>query len=330
MEKERLLIFDFVRALAIILVVIGHYIPDNAPEWYNMINKAIYTFHMPVFLFTSGYIYIATKKKESYHSFLSKKFKRLLIPYFVTSIIIITIKLLTQNNSYVQNPVTHWAYIELFYSPVAGYFLWFVIALWWMFVILPFFKTHQQRFGLFIGSIILAFIPIEFTRIFCFEEFKNMFLFFMFGIITYDYYHVLEKKLRYLSKSIIPIITFILMEFIYLSYQIEWLRYILPFIGIAVIIQISNLLYYKTSHRFGGVLLHLGSASYIIYLFHTTFEGGAKSIILKISHNFTIFSENIVYIFCSIFVILCGLIGPLILHLILKKFKVTRFLFALK
>ena len=135
MRKERSLTLDIARALMIVLVVIGHYDPVNAPNWYQTLLKFIYTFHMPVFLFVSGYVYIATKKEESYLSFLYKKVKRLLVPYYATSAILITIKLLTQGDMYVKNPVTASAYLEMLYLPVAGYFLWFVMALWWMFVI---------------------------------------------------------------------------------------------------------------------------------------------------------------------------------------------------
>ena len=57
---NRLISIDIAKAICIILVVIGHYNPDNAPEWYHTINLFIYTFHMPLFMFASGYVYAAT------------------------------------------------------------------------------------------------------------------------------------------------------------------------------------------------------------------------------------------------------------------------------
>ena len=44
---QRLVFLDIAKAICIILVVIGHYHPDNSPEWYNVIWKFIYSFHMP-------------------------------------------------------------------------------------------------------------------------------------------------------------------------------------------------------------------------------------------------------------------------------------------
>ncbi len=56
-----------------------------------------------------------------------------MIPYFSTSIIIISIKLLTQQRMLVENPVTYLSYFKMFYLPEAGFFLWFIWALWLIF-----------------------------------------------------------------------------------------------------------------------------------------------------------------------------------------------------
>ena len=63
---NRIIYLDIAQAICLILVVIGHYMPDNSPAWYVMFNRLIYTFHMPLFMFVSGYVYIATKKEMSY------------------------------------------------------------------------------------------------------------------------------------------------------------------------------------------------------------------------------------------------------------------------
>lgn len=126
MVANRIVSLDVAKAICIILVVIGHYVPDNSPEWYVAIHDVIYTFHMPLFMFASGFVYIATKKNESYGTFILKKVKRLMIPYISTSVIVITIKLLTQGNMSVDNPVTIMSYVKMLYSPEAGYFLWFI------------------------------------------------------------------------------------------------------------------------------------------------------------------------------------------------------------
>ena len=58
---KRIVTLDIAKAICIILVVIGHYIPDNSPDWYVLMRTFIYSFHMPLFMFASGFIYMATR-----------------------------------------------------------------------------------------------------------------------------------------------------------------------------------------------------------------------------------------------------------------------------
>ena len=53
---ERSATADIAKTIGIILVVIGHYNPADAPEWYHLANRFIYAFHMPLFMFASGYM----------------------------------------------------------------------------------------------------------------------------------------------------------------------------------------------------------------------------------------------------------------------------------
>lgn len=119
---NRIIALDIAKAICIILVVMGHYVPDNSPAWYVLVHDVIYTFHMPLFMFVSGYVYIATKKRSTYGDFLLKKVRRLMVPYLTTSVMVIVIKLLTQGSMSVDNPVTIFSFVEMFYMPVAGYF----------------------------------------------------------------------------------------------------------------------------------------------------------------------------------------------------------------
>lgn len=70
-------------------------------------------------------------------------------------------------------------------------------------------------------------------------------------------------------------------------------------------------------------------SSYIIYLFHTTFEGFAKAVLFKIP-CFNL-SNNFVFFIGAIFVVACGVIIPIILNeKIFRKYTVTKALFGVK
>lgn len=193
---QRLISFDIAKAICIILVVIGHYVPDYSPQWYVGVHDVIYTFHMPLFMFASGFIYMATKKDIPYKNFLWKKVKRLMVPYLSVSAIVITIKLLTEGHAYVENSVTLMSYVKMFYLLEAGYFLWFIWALWWMFVIVPLFKTKQMRLGLFVLAIILHYITNFLPEFFCLRQFQGMLVYFMLGAVSCDW----KQQLSFISK----------------------------------------------------------------------------------------------------------------------------------
>ena len=308
--------------------MIGHYIPDYSPLWYICIHDIIYTFHMPLFMFASGFIYMATKKDIPYKIFLWKKIKRLLVPYFSVSAIVISIKLLTETHAYVQNPVTVYSYFKLFYEPEAGAFLWFVWALWWMFVLVPLFKSKKNRIALFGVTVILHYIPSFLPDFFCLRQFQNMMIFFMLGVVFCDWKEIFSF-LSNISSWLIYCF-FAVCELMYIAGVLEEIvTIILPFIGISAVMALSNRLekWYRDGN---GMLMVVASSSYIIYLFHTTFEGFAKAVINKIP-CFTDGTNYALFIFNILIVVICGVVCPILLHrYVLDKTHITKVLFGLK
>lgn len=72
---------DFLKALAIFFVVLGH-----APLCHHEIKQFIYSFHMPVFFAVYGMTYCSARHEETGFlsvSFVKKKIRRLMLPAFV-------------------------------------------------------------------------------------------------------------------------------------------------------------------------------------------------------------------------------------------------------
>lgn len=183
----RLVSFDIAKALCIILVAIGHYFPADSPQWYMTFRAWIYSFHMPLFMFASGYIYMAFKRDEPYSFFVIKKIRRLMIPYFVVSVIVVSIKIATQSSMYVENPVTAMSYVRILYLPEAGYFLWFIWALFTMFLLVPLFKTKMARLVLFVIAIVLHYLPVKGPAVFALHNSMHMLVYFMLGVCCADW-----------------------------------------------------------------------------------------------------------------------------------------------
>lgn len=330
-KQQRLLSLDIAKAICIILVVIGHYHPENAPQWYHNLNHIIYSFHMPLFMFASGYIYIATQKDISYGKFIGKKISRLMIPYFTTSLIIIAIKWFMQGKMQVDHPVTAVSYLKMFYQPEAGYFLWFIWALWWMFVIIPFFKSKRARGYLFLASILLAYLPLQLPELFCLRQFKGMMIYFMSGVFFYDNKDIINEKTPFL-KPYHSAIIFVILQGLYLfnteASASTIVNIATAFTGIWATIQLSTVIQNRIEKHKSNWLLTISTSSYIIYLFHTTFEGFVKAVCNKIPFN-----SDLWYVFIpeAAIIILAGTICPILLHrYILQETYITRLLFGLK
>lgn len=324
-NKPRLVALDIARMVCIILVVIGHYDPSNAPSHYSNMLSVIYTFHMPVFLFISGYLYIITRKEESFNAFITKKIKRLAIPYLVTSAIVITIKLLTQGNAQVDHPVIAMSYLKMFYLPEAGYFLWFIWTLSLSFIIVFFFKTKQARLMLFITSLIISFLPSCGIDIFCLRQTQEMFVYFLVGVVIADYAPGLFKV--GVIPTIIILLLFIGCEAYYIQNQDSVLMYrLLAFVGIATVMTLCH-----NSEKYLPVLARscmvLAPSVYVIYLFHTTILGFAKAAFAKMP--FLVNNFGFTFYLQAICGIVCGVLIPILLyHFVIKQSKILRLLFG--
>ena len=85
----------------------------------------------------------------------------------------------------------------------------------------------------------------------------------------------------------------------------------------------------KWNHKNNEWLMVVSSSSYIIYLFHTTFEGFDKAVVHKIS--FFTDGNEVLFIINVFIVVGCGIVCPIILHrYILNKTHVTKIMLGLK
>ena len=94
-DKKRNPYLDIIKAILILLVLIGHSIQYGSGENYlnkqlffnNYLFKFIYSFHMPLFIMISGYLSYNSLNKVNLKDTIISKFKSLIIPIFIWSII---------------------------------------------------------------------------------------------------------------------------------------------------------------------------------------------------------------------------------------------------
>lgn len=152
----------------------------------------------------------------------------------------------------------------------------------------------------------------------------------MLGVFLHDYPHWIKaaKKL----PGIIPVCALPTLFICSMSVEnrlfTSIINYILPFIGIYAICILS--IWIKSWNHLTQKLLVVSASSYIIYLFHTTFEGFIKSVIQKIPILAT-GTNSVSFCMGAALVIGAGVFLPIVLHhRILMQNHILRFLFGLK
>lgn len=105
--RHRVHWIDVLKGIGIFLVIMGHTIKDT------YVYNWIYSFHMPLFFFLSGFLIEQKPKIDSYKIFLLQKCKSLLLPFIVFRILL----------------VIYWIVIESKYRELDLGPIWFLIVL---------------------------------------------------------------------------------------------------------------------------------------------------------------------------------------------------------
>lgn len=141
-RKDSLVLF--LQAWGILLVVLGHcdYGALQRPAW----AVWIYSFHMPLFMFISGYLlcYGCEKRGLSFvqmvchRDFLWKKVRRLLVPYFLISTLAFLPKVLLSRFAMRSIDFSLCSYVHMLAYPSDNVilFFWFLPTLFLIFSIL--------------------------------------------------------------------------------------------------------------------------------------------------------------------------------------------------
>lgn len=300
---------DIMKSISIILIIYGHVFSNDFA--FNF----LYSFHLAVFMFISGFLY----KQSSNKDFLKKKIKTILIPYLFFGILNLVYYFLIERSFRNVNLSLFHALLGLFF----GYYnyLSFNVHIWF----LPFFFAT-----LFIFNIISNFINVRFARIF-YILLGCIYIFFVpialpFSINRFDllfYFsignlcnncsakHIMNK----LNPFILLIIAFVSFSFVYLMNYFNLnnfgFSYLIGIVGIIMVFSISYLIqnidnYFHLVGRMTLVILCTHGPIYRILiklfsiLLHISSELIRSSFICSsIIVVFTLLFCIFIYIFCE-------------------------------
>lgn len=274
----------FLQVWAIVLVCLGHSLFDPHATLY--IHRWIYAFHMPLFMFLSGYLLVYAcngKNKEvrdiewfGREQFLLKKAKRLLLPYFFISTLVYVPKCLL--SAYALRPVdlSFRAYAHMLLYPWDNVikFFWFlptlfIITLLTVGLVKVFGIRRENMFAYGIVFVILLFLkivnPLEGVAFLNLDGVIGYWLFFWSGFVFFFIQGNIERRLHLEREWVCALLGIVFSGLIYYfpdaSFPLVRLSY--TFLGILFSLSISKL-YLNYHARWAD---HLFGSSYAIYLF---------------------------------------------------------------
>ena len=306
MEKTRNPFFDNAKFILIFLVVFGHFIEPMIKDSYlaKYLYLLIYYFHMPAFIFISGYFASTNKNK----GWVLKLVKKLLIPYILSQLIFIwfTIYILG-SDQYKINLIK------------PAYIYWYLFALFVWSIIIKYIPEKYIKKIIFI-SFILGILAGWNDSINTKYSLSRIIVFLPFYLLGYyfrdkDIQSIFNKKISIVVLLVIAAITFIIgkdinHEFLlcYKSYSrmgyglIQGSLYRVLLYVIQILISFS---FFSIISNDKNRLTDIGTKTFSIYILHgfivkilinsTTFYSKNNYIVLLLSFIITVAVIFIIY-----------------------------------
>ena len=268
--------YDYItlsKALGIILVVVGHFTSTvYMPAYYIEMKNLIFSFHMPLFMILSGFLFqmsLCRKPgKISLLPFFKKKFLRLMVPYFFISAAIALLNFVLGFFMPVKRMVDWHYLLEIFYTNVGGsaVFLWFIYTLFVIFLISVLCMRIKGGITILgILSAVLYFIPLP--QLFYLSFVHSFILYFWGGMVLFLLTDSQKLRISFaqtLGAMLLFVFAYCGKECFSIEYVKSCLNLICGFAGSYMIICIAYLFFHKENKW----LMALGQYSAYIYLLH--------------------------------------------------------------
>ncbi len=192
-NKSRIESVATARCIGILLVVFGHSFPFGVPIHPALLNLQafIYGFHMPLFVFLSGYLLARNTKPAG--SYIRRRSVRLLVPYFVLSIAAFVPKMLVQQFLNDTVEFSLWYLLKTQLIPrdnVWGHF-WYIPVIFFLgcagvLMQKPMHKYRAVGALALIATYVFLFLP-QTTPWFALEDIRKTAFYFILGMVAADW-----------------------------------------------------------------------------------------------------------------------------------------------
>lgn len=307
------------KGLAIFLVVFGHVVTGRPPAdnaWYMEMRTAIYAFHMPFFIYLSGYIFFytdsAARAWRNFPTFIGRRAERLLIPFLLFGLLIIMGKHLAAQIIHVDNmrESALQEILNLFWNTrkSAAQSVWYVFVLFEMtlFAVLAL-RVVRSPLILFAAAIPLTFLPM--VPVLYLNRFFFFLPFFFAGGIVVTHREAWNTLMdRYLWLFLMLFATALVVTRLIGVYHLSIFA-----CGLTAIPALHGLCRLAVLHG-SRILDGLGRFSFPIYLLNTIALGVAKGVLLLAlpwdGTNFLIFLPVM---------LIAGIVGPILVKVLIFR-----------
>lgn len=240
-------IISVLSAWGMLLVVLGHSLPPingliYAPHWMGFLSRWIYSFHMPLFAFISGFCFYAFTRDSTYYGLLISKAKRLLLPYIFWISFMFLVKILL--SAFVMNPIsfsTELLVMHLLYPKQAAVsYYWFLTVLYFLFLLSPLIKQIKKSTNyvkeIFLTLIFLALNvvnPLQEYSILTINRVFDLLIYFWLGSLGAKYEQKINLSIgkHTMYTGILSLISLLL---IYVESSNVWIKFVMACIGVCV------------------------------------------------------------------------------------------------
>lgn len=308
------------QAWAMLWVVIGHapLLPVNElqPLYVETLYRFAYSFHMPLFIFVSGYLFYLTRidRPMPYGNMVLDKLKRLGIPYLFFTVIAMVLKTMFSEHMARPSSISLGELVHSIIYPGEGPLseLWFIAMIFWMFILRPvwtFSFTHKYLPLLYIFLLTILHIyanSIEDIELLSISSAMKNAIFFYLGLLT--------RKLNVINEEVRPIHLFGTLAIFCCAYVLAN-QYDVTLLSAMFGIGLSIALALLLNRYIPKVFSSFRNYTYQIYL---------MAIFVQISIKI-LYRQNIIpsYLASYILCILMGLYVPVTISIIAKKIDFT-------
>jgi len=282
---------DCAKGLGILLVVIGHLVARTSPagnEWYVVLKHALYHFHMPFFMYLSGYVVFLTGAARipqvKWPDLAYKRMARLLLPFVLFGLVILFGKLFASRFIQVDNLPGSFSQglIGLLWntdnSPAES--VWYLAVLFALTLVTPplMWVLRGRTVPFLALALILYMIPVP--HIMYLDRIFRFMSFFAMGGLASDAGELWLSKIdRYWALALVALVAALA---IFLT-QFPGVPSDLPlFICGALSMPALHGLVRQRHFASSSMLFTLGTYSFVIYLLNTPFIGLVKGAMLKV------------------------------------------------